>query len=280
MEEQDMSELDEEALEEDPGFCGVCGKEYEVVRPGKSQPTCDCHLRCPCGRMKSHYAIGEHPTEPKAGGYLCPSCGMMGPCDEVLKKSLARVPEEEGDEHRARLLTYIKMGQVRLPVPFGHGFFFEPKRGTLFYSPWSMHALKMTWSMDSDFPIEIPDEIDLDKEMGLWSMIAPIIIVALDGHPEACKWGVVYEFATSMESRKSLAVKSQDVFHLELCHVVEQKKQALFRKFKEIRKDLTLAQLKGAFKALPWRIGTYSLPRCIALQSELSDSGGHTKIRY
>lgn len=29
-------------LEEDPGWCLQCQKPYELVRPGKSQPTCDC----------------------------------------------------------------------------------------------------------------------------------------------------------------------------------------------------------------------------------------------
>ncbi len=28
--------------EEDPGSCPYCGEEYELVRPGKSQPVCDC----------------------------------------------------------------------------------------------------------------------------------------------------------------------------------------------------------------------------------------------
>jgi hypothetical protein len=27
---------------EDPGTCVKCGEPFELVRPGKSQPTCDC----------------------------------------------------------------------------------------------------------------------------------------------------------------------------------------------------------------------------------------------
>ena len=29
-------------LDEDPGECPICQKPWELVRPGKSQPTCDC----------------------------------------------------------------------------------------------------------------------------------------------------------------------------------------------------------------------------------------------
>lgn len=29
--------------EEDAGYCVQCDEPYELVRPGKSQPTCDCY---------------------------------------------------------------------------------------------------------------------------------------------------------------------------------------------------------------------------------------------
>jgi len=29
--------------DEDPGRCAICGKPFELVRPGKSQPTCSCY---------------------------------------------------------------------------------------------------------------------------------------------------------------------------------------------------------------------------------------------
>lgn len=28
--------------DEDPGSCVTCGQPWELLRPGKSQPTCDC----------------------------------------------------------------------------------------------------------------------------------------------------------------------------------------------------------------------------------------------
>jgi len=263
--------------EDDPGSCSVCGKDYEIVRPGKSQPTCDCHMRCPCGRMKVYYAIGEHPTEPKAGGYLCPSCGMMGPCDEVLKKSLVRSPVEEGDEHRARLLTYVQLGRVKLPIPFGHGFFFDPKTGKLMFSPWAMHAMRLTWSMDSDFPIEVPEEVDLSGEMGIWTMISAVVMAALDGHPEASKWQVVYEFATAIENKKLGQMKKTLSEQFSLWVLVTKQKQELMRKLLTLRPDLTLSQIRSASKS-PWVVGKYDLEACLKLQTELIGMGAFTQI--
>ena len=33
----------DEGDEEDPGTCIHCGKTFQLIRPGKSQPTCDCY---------------------------------------------------------------------------------------------------------------------------------------------------------------------------------------------------------------------------------------------
>ena len=33
---------DADWMNEDPGICAHCGKPWELVRPGKSQPTCEC----------------------------------------------------------------------------------------------------------------------------------------------------------------------------------------------------------------------------------------------
>jgi predicted nucleic acid-binding Zn ribbon protein len=53
--------------------CDECGSPFEVVRPGKSQPTCDCQDACPnCGTMRRHFAVGE--IARLRSGFLCPVC--------------------------------------------------------------------------------------------------------------------------------------------------------------------------------------------------------------
>lgn len=54
--------------------CSDCGKPHEVVRPGKTQPTCECAEYCTfgCGTKRQHYAVGE--ISKNMGGLLCPVC--------------------------------------------------------------------------------------------------------------------------------------------------------------------------------------------------------------
>jgi hypothetical protein len=57
--------------DEDPGRCGRCGTPHEWVRPGKTQPTCECNNFCyahePAVRI-------EYRTTGRIQGYVCPSC--------------------------------------------------------------------------------------------------------------------------------------------------------------------------------------------------------------
>ena len=70
----------------DAGGCPQCGADWEIVRPGKSQPTCDCQDKCPdCGAMRGYYSIGE--IAPMLSGFLCPVCDAA--------------PNPEGKGHRA-----------------------------------------------------------------------------------------------------------------------------------------------------------------------------------
>lgn len=61
----------------DPGHCPECGQAFQIVRPGKSQPVCDCHENCPCGGR-----ITYHPPEDSKytgiSGYFCDRCGPFG----------------------------------------------------------------------------------------------------------------------------------------------------------------------------------------------------------
>jgi hypothetical protein len=56
-----------------PGECPECGQGFELVRPGKSQPTCDCQDKCEiCGTLRRHFAVGE--ISRNMGGFMCPVC--------------------------------------------------------------------------------------------------------------------------------------------------------------------------------------------------------------
>jgi hypothetical protein len=63
--------LDMDGEYEDPGTCAECGKAYELVRPGKSQPTCECHLMC---HMHDRPVRVEYRTTGQVTGYVCPVC--------------------------------------------------------------------------------------------------------------------------------------------------------------------------------------------------------------
>ncbi len=53
--------------------CNECGAPFEIVRPGKYQPTCDCQDKCEtCGSMRRHFAQGE--IARRLSGFLCPVC--------------------------------------------------------------------------------------------------------------------------------------------------------------------------------------------------------------
>lgn len=70
--------------DEDPGTCAYCGSPHEHVRPGKTQPTCECDMLCrqhePPERME--YRDEKHLTnvaskargEGMLLGYVCPKC--------------------------------------------------------------------------------------------------------------------------------------------------------------------------------------------------------------
>lgn len=77
-----------EKLEDQPLFvddyemrvsCPECGTPHELVRPGKTQPVCICHLICDtCGGRKVFHGIGEDPRHPNMTGEWCVECGPFG----------------------------------------------------------------------------------------------------------------------------------------------------------------------------------------------------------
>ena len=54
-------------------WCPDCGRAHEYVRPGKTQPTCDCHERCPVHgpNMVVYHPPGEYG---RTSGYFCAEC--------------------------------------------------------------------------------------------------------------------------------------------------------------------------------------------------------------
>jgi hypothetical protein len=63
-----------EWFDEDPGYCPNCKKNWEWVRPGKSQPTCDCHNFCYAHNppVKVEYRASDDPS--RITGEVCPKC--------------------------------------------------------------------------------------------------------------------------------------------------------------------------------------------------------------
>lgn len=59
--------------DENQAWCPDCGLKHEIVRPGKTQPICDCHQTCIYhGRNKIVY---HSPGEFKQmSGYFCGDC--------------------------------------------------------------------------------------------------------------------------------------------------------------------------------------------------------------
>lgn len=56
------------------GSCPACGEKFVLVRPGKSQPSCTCHMTCSgCG---GEY---DHIEEPNVRWYGCKACGRGVP---------------------------------------------------------------------------------------------------------------------------------------------------------------------------------------------------------
>lgn len=55
--------------------CGECGEPHQPVRPGKTQPSCDCADLCrACGGRKE-YHLEPLPEWPQVSGYFCGACG-------------------------------------------------------------------------------------------------------------------------------------------------------------------------------------------------------------
>lgn len=77
--------------EEDPGYCEECKTPFELIRPGKSQPTCECHLK---ERIFPDAMYNEIPQETRCS---CPIC---------TENNRIRQIAESGDVERMRNVIY------------------------------------------------------------------------------------------------------------------------------------------------------------------------------
>lgn len=74
--------------DDDPGSCGYCGQPMELVRPGKSQPTCECQneedaLLRASRETSVSIDLGDDSATP--GGFSW--CGCPGECEVCEPKS-------------------------------------------------------------------------------------------------------------------------------------------------------------------------------------------------
>jgi hypothetical protein len=77
-------DLDLSWANENPGKCSRCGEPHEHVRPGKTQPTCECDEHCWIhgDGVRLEYRGEDHPVNVASRtigygmglGYHCPAC--------------------------------------------------------------------------------------------------------------------------------------------------------------------------------------------------------------
>ncbi len=60
--------------EEDPGRCPECAIPWEHVRPGKSQPVCECWRQCATHGPESITYYGDWEVPGNISGYICWQC--------------------------------------------------------------------------------------------------------------------------------------------------------------------------------------------------------------
>lgn len=67
--------LEKDWSDNDPGWCPDCGTPWQWVRPGKSQPVCECGDFCECGKRYECYSDSfPHPYFKNVFGYCCAEC--------------------------------------------------------------------------------------------------------------------------------------------------------------------------------------------------------------
>jgi len=155
------------------------------------------------------------------------------------------------------------------------------------YSPHAFHLEnRNTWSMDSDFPLEIPEDVDVRAKAGFWAMMSSVILMALDGHPEASKWRVVYEIASSLENEER--ARAVQMKRYESCQLViaglsgpciSNGGEALKIELKKLCPSFSVKDISKELKSLPFSIGRYNLGQCLQIQRDLFALGAYVQIK-
>ncbi len=70
--------------------CEVCDSPCEIVRPGKCQETCECHLICYIckGTYERFDQWNPHPIFPRWFGEYCRGCGPGGILHDIPSLTL------------------------------------------------------------------------------------------------------------------------------------------------------------------------------------------------
>jgi hypothetical protein len=67
--------------EEVKAYCPKCGTPHVAVRPGKTQPNCECDTICDiCGGKVNYHT--EDPRWPRMSGEWCDKCGPFPGADD------------------------------------------------------------------------------------------------------------------------------------------------------------------------------------------------------
>ena len=62
----------------DPGSCPICGEKWQWVRPGKSQPVCECQDYCSIHKdvKQTYHSEGDYPDR-NCFGWYCEECWRL-----------------------------------------------------------------------------------------------------------------------------------------------------------------------------------------------------------
>ncbi len=60
--------------EELDAYCTYCGRRYEWVIPGKTQPVCNCHQMCSCGGKITYHEYDINAAPGGMYGWYCDEC--------------------------------------------------------------------------------------------------------------------------------------------------------------------------------------------------------------
>lgn len=73
--EKELEYNEEDIMYGFESYCPECGTKDESVRPGKTQPSCDCHTKCKCGGRIEYHSLNSFKGHENFSGYFCDKGG-------------------------------------------------------------------------------------------------------------------------------------------------------------------------------------------------------------